>query len=138
MQKISPKYLFDTSLFIDLWRGCRYAPKIFLVSKEKNWNRYISVVTVFELWAGISKIKKPDAEVDHERMIADFSRMDITYKIAKDSGLLMNKHSIGSFDSLILGTAKYYQMHLLTSDQGIFNSARDEGLESTYYDKNKI
>lgn len=135
MSKTSDKYIFDTCIFIDFWRGLINAKDILLKSKRESWIRYISAYSIAELWVGVGKSKIPNTESEHENMISDFFKVDLNEKLAKIAGHLKAKYQIGLPDCIILATAKYYRFVLVTSDKDHHNAALSEGLQSVFIEK---
>jgi len=137
MAKTPDRFIFDTCIFCDFWRQYSSAKDILSKAKHEDWDRFVSAITIAELWYGIGFIKKPGAEVEHEDMIRDFFVVELSGKLARISGKLAYKYCVGTNDSIILASAQYFKMGLITSDKRHHEAAVKEDIYSQFIEKVK-
>ena len=95
----------DTDIAIDYLRGISYAKEL-MVSLWENSLAYLSILSVYELYAGMKETEKEDTENFINVCNIDF----ITYEIARKGGELYQTYrkkgiTFTSVDCLIAATA---------------------------------
>jgi predicted nucleic acid-binding protein len=106
------KLLFDTDVLIDYLRSHRSA--VALIEKEPS-NRYISSISVAELYAGV---RDGYERTQLDQFITGFDVIHINTLIAIHGGLLRREygksHGVSFTDALIAATAQHINANLIT------------------------
>lgn len=97
--------IIDTDIAIDYLRGIPYAKKLM----ESLWNRdkaYISILSIYELYAGMKEAEQNDTENFINACVIEI----VTHEIARKGGELYRKSrkkgiTLTSIDCLIIATA---------------------------------
>lgn len=104
--------LFDTNILIEFLRDRPEAVQFLGVQPEKP---SISVVSVFELYAGVANRRE---EQQIERLLGQAKLLPITTDIAKRAGVFVRvyqpSHSVEALDALIAATAEHHGLRLAT------------------------
>lgn len=106
-------YLFDSDILIDYIR--LYPPAVSFLDSTKKKNRFISLISVFELLKGCAN-KEQEARLN--RFIKHFRILDLSTAISKSAlNLYRVKRwsiGIGIADSLIAATGLSHKLTLVT------------------------
>lgn len=126
----SRSYLLDTGVWIEIRRGNANIRKFLFNARFHGQSVGYSILTEAELWVGISA-SKFRTEKEHTDMLRPFKRYMMTVSIARRGGelkrLLKEKGSIPLGqrpfldDCLIMATAEYYDLVLITLDKADFS-----------------
>ncbi len=116
-------YLFDTTVFIDYWRGSHNAKNILFQVKENNIHGSYSIITEVELWVGV---KDEASEKDHLKMLSPLTRMEITANIAHRAGRFRREYQINLIDALLAASAEEYNLILITRNEQHFQRLAEE------------
>jgi hypothetical protein len=104
--------LFDTNVLIDFLRDRPEAVKLLDVQPEKPC---ISVVSVFELYAGVANRRE---EQQIERLLEQAKLLPVATEIAKRAGVFVRvfqpSHSVEAIDAIIAATAEHHGLRLAT------------------------
>ncbi|MBI2130557.1 PIN domain-containing protein [Candidatus Woesearchaeota archaeon] len=128
--------IIDTNFVIDVLNGREFAISKLKSMTDRGVNHAITTPTIFELWGGITAMKK--SEDDKKRMVA-LLQEQIIYPFDKESaetagkihGELVTKGlMIEPVDSMIAGIAKIRNRRVLTRDE---HFRRIAGLEVEHY-----
>jgi len=131
-KKAEKKYVFDTNVFIELFRGYREEIRDFFVGIERK-NRVTTVINLMELYEGAKSVGK--AEIDK---VDDFIRgegvkiVPITKRASHRAIELMRKYTptqgLEAKDAFIAAVCLEKNYILVTMDN-IFEKLKPEGLE---------
>ena len=109
---MNKKYLIDTDVIIDFFRGVDQAVNFI---KSHSEEIALSVITIAELYAGV---KEGDECKDLEDFLDLFPILTVTADIAKTGGLykrdFAGSHGVGLADGLMAATAKNHDVDLKT------------------------
>ena len=120
---IGNKYLFDTTVYIDVLRG---EPKYKEIAKDlifqARFNRVpvgYSIITELELWRGIRGLWTPQ---QHEVLLRPMRRYPLLMRTAKRAGTIRSlldqkaqkNQGPGIIDCVIAATVEYYGLVLIT------------------------
>ncbi|MEK6899912.1 MAG: type II toxin-antitoxin system VapC family toxin [Nanoarchaeota archaeon] len=128
--------IVDTSFVIDLMDGSNEAgEKLRQLLKDKE-NIFITTVTIFELWSGITRCKKPEQEKKKVLEILDSQLiLELNQESAEEGGkidgVLSGEGSpIDPEDCMIAGIAKHHQQPILTRNVKHFSRIKGLVVES--------
>lgn len=125
MMNLTPgdKYLFDTSVYIDLIRGRIVGKRLHHQARFLSISVGYSIITETELWLGIVGLR---TETQHIEVLKPYKRYFNNVTIARDAGRffrefshvdkLQGKALPGVPDCLIAATAKFYNLPLVTKN----------------------
>ncbi len=127
------KVLVDTNICIDNLRG--YQPATEYLLKLHNIERWISAITVMELYA--APHLTPEQEEQMAGLIAGFNGIiDIDQNIARTAGGLIAKYwkdrGLNPVDALIAATALFLDAVLITRNVKHFNFIQGMIVQSPY------
>jgi len=119
--------LTDTGFIIDVMRGDHHALAKLNEMREKGATAMVSTVTLYELYVGVSKVRRPLEE--KRRILRATSRMStigFDEKSAKEAGLVHGDletrgERIDIPDILIAGIARAGGFSVLTRNEAHFN-----------------
>ena len=113
------KYIIDSSAWIEYLEGSEKGEKVSNILKKEN-EIFILPLNIGEV---VSKVKRKDknVEIAYRVLISRSNIIEITPKIAKESGLLHAKlrqkgSSISLADTMIIKTAQYLKTKIITTD----------------------
>ena len=128
--------IVDTSFVIDLMNGTPEAvEKAKQLWKEKE-NLFVTTVTIFELWSGVTQSQKPEQE---KRKILGVLGSQLILELDEESaeeggridGLLVREGlRIEPEDCMIAGIAKHHQETILTRNIKHFGRIKGLSVES--------
>ena len=111
---MNKKYLVDTNIIIDFFRGSKEAEQFIT---ENCDNIIISVITIAELYAGV-RGKKEEEQL--KGFLSLFDLLPFNNDLAIKSGYLKNQyyksHNSGLADCMIAATALAHDMILVTNN----------------------
>ena len=119
------KYLLDTNFCIAVLLGQESAT-VQLRSILPN-ECAVSVISVYELWTGVEKCRKPQVEQDKlERFLSTISVIPFDEDSARRTSMIRadlerNGNSIGPYDLLLAGHAVALGLVLITRNTGEFS-----------------
>lgn len=115
------RYLFDTSVFIDLLRNRTVGKR--LHHQRRFYGVFVgySILTETELWMGIKGLR---SESRHKEILKFYRRYFINVTIARNAGMfwrelrskLDRNEMPGVPDCLIAATARFHGLRLVTKD----------------------
>lgn len=120
------RFLLDTSVFIDYFRGSPIARKIIFDMRSPNVTAGYSIITEAELWAGVIKFRTPE---QHILLLKPFTRYFVNVTIARRAGELLaairtaavaKDRLPGLDDCIIAATAEYYHLIIYTRNKNHF------------------
>lgn len=111
-------YLIDTDILVDYLRG-RDAAIRWL--DGLSWPRYVSTITVAELYAGV---RDGEERPRLDDFVETFSHVGIDTQTARDAGLVLRQyqksHGIGLADAVIAASAIALNLTLVTHNRKHF------------------
>jgi len=128
--------ILDTSFLIDLMSQQPEAVKKFWELQEQNENLFIATPAIFELWSGIARSSKPEAEkkkvaqIVESQMILSLEKGSAEEAGKIDGFLCKEGQTIDPEDCMIAGIAKYYDEVVLTRNVKHFNRIKGLKIES--------
>ena len=126
-------YLFDTDILIDILRG--YAPSkeyLRILLLKNNVKRYISIITVGELYSGDLLNKNTEKIETLESLLKIFRPIDINYQIMKKAGEIKRKYKIVLVDAIIAATAKVNNYKIITRNKKHFKKIKNTNIIIPY------
>lgn len=128
--------ILDTSFIIDLMNSIPEAIAKFKRFNEIQEQQFVTTITIFELWDGITQSKKPEQEqkkvidVLESQLILDFNR-ESAEEGGKIRGMLTKKGIIiDPQDCMIAGIAKIHGQPILTRNIKHFGKIHNIKIES--------
>lgn len=115
--------IFDTSFFIDVMDKKESAVEKLRELIDRNEPQIITTPTIFELWSGVTRSKKPTAE---KIKILNILRSQTIYLLDEtsaeiageiDGTLAKEERTIDPEDCMIAGIAKTKNQTILTNDK---------------------
>jgi predicted nucleic acid-binding protein len=117
------KYLFDTTVFLDLLREREVGRRLHYQARFLRVFVGYSIVTETELWMGIRGLR---SEGQHIEILKPYTRYFVNVTIARDAGRfweeLRNKDNLQGKnlpdvgDCLIAATARFYRLRLVSKN----------------------
>ena len=120
--------LFDTTVFIDYWRGRASARAIIERSLNGELLGGFSILTDLELWVGVRDDR--DAR-DHITMLSPYRRYPLNVTIARRSGELARIYRANNMsipDLIIASTAEFYGLTLVSRNTSDFSTLVEDDL----------
>ena len=111
---MSGRILIDTNIFIYLTKGDEN-----VIEFIQNKNIFVSFITELELLS--FKNINSDEEIIIEEILSQFNILNFDENLKKQIVFLRKKYNLKLPDSIILATAKYYDIPFLTSDKKLDN-----------------
>ena len=128
--------IVDTSFVIDLMRDDRGA-KLKLEELGKKGEPLLTTsLTIFELYRGIGRSRKPEKErmkitaILKNQIVADFDEIAAQRAGELDDLLMLRGRPIGALDCMIAGIALVRMEKLLTRNISEFEKVKGLGLET--------
>ncbi len=128
--------IVDTSFIIDLMKDYRDA-KLKLEELGKKGEPLLTTsLTIFELYRGISRSRKPEKErmkitaILKNQIVADFDEIAAQRAGELDGLLMIRGRPIGAVDCMIAGIALVRMEKLLTRNTSEFEKVKGLGLET--------
>lgn len=126
-----PACLIDTAIIIDLLRGHR--PALDWIESLRAEDRFISIVTVFELLEGCDNLRD---QRRLERELESYISLPVTDAVSLQALALLREHrlraGIGYPDCLIGATASVFDMPLYTLNVRHFRALKGLRIERPY------
>ena len=111
---MSGRILIDTNIFIYLTKGDEN-----VIEFIQNKNIFVSFITELELLS--FKNINSEEEIIIEEILSQFNILNFDENLKKQIVFLRKKYNLKLPDSIILATAKYYDIPFLTSDKKLDN-----------------
>ena len=127
------KYLFDTSVFIDLLRKRPEGKNLVFQAHRLRIPVGYSIITETELWVGITG---KWTEHEHKLVLRPFTRYFVNVTIARNTGHFYREtrqKGVGLADCLIAATAHYYDLRICTRNEKHFKYFKKFGVEIDAY-----
>ncbi len=128
--------ILDTSFLIDYMEGLPEAIAKLKKIQEHKESLFVSTITLFELWSGISQCNQPEFEKQKvKRVIESQLVLDFTKECAEKAGmingaLLKRGMPIDPEDCMIGGIAEHYGEKVLTRNVRHFGKIKDIEIET--------
>lgn len=112
--------IVDTSFIIDLMNGLPEAFEKAKQLREQNENLFVTTLSIYELWSGITQSQKPDQEkrkvleIVNSQLILDLDEESAKEGGKIDGGLIREGLRIDPEDCMIAGIARHHQEKVLT------------------------
>lgn len=134
------RYLFDTSVYIDLLRGRSIGRNLHYQTRFGRISVGYSIITEAELWQGIVGLR---TETEHTAVLRVYRRYFVNVTIATDAGRFWRelRHEVkltkeempGLADCLIAATAHFYDLRLISKNSRHFPEFRRFGVQVDEY-----
>ena len=111
---MSGRILIDTNIFIYLTKGDKN-----VIEFIQDKNLCISFITELELLSFKNIISEEELII--ENILSQFDILNFEQSLKKEIVFLRKKYNLKLPDSIILATAKYYDIPFLTSDKKLNN-----------------
>ena len=111
---MSGRILIDTNIFIYLTKGDKS-----VIEFIQDKNLCISFITELELLSFKNIISEEELII--ENILSQFDILNFEQSLKKEIIFLRKKYNLRLPDSIILATAKYYDIPFLTSDKKLNN-----------------
>ena len=80
---------------------------------------YISVLTIAELYSGVSVWKTDTGKKEVDDLIADINKLGLSESVCKFGGFMRQKFDLGMVDALIAATCYEHKLELATLDSDL-------------------
>jgi len=117
-------FLYDTTVFIDYFRGKQNSQKWIDPIIKGNHKAAICLIIDVELWAGA---KNAEDKIKYQTLLSRFQRLNINITIARRAGELLRPlflakdKSVSPQDAIIAATAEYYRTGILSQNSKHFD-----------------
>ncbi len=128
--------ILDTSFIIDFMDGDPKAVEKMNLLQDKRENIFVTSPTIFELWSGIARSKRPENEMKKViEVIKAQLCLDLDQETAQQAGTIdgMLVHEgiqIDTEDCMIAGIAKKHNQTVLTRNIKHFGRIKDLKIET--------